>query len=89
VTTTTTVAVPLIFFSLWLGALIWMLASFEQSPAHAGQPIQIQDVIEVDGAHVRRIYDPTVGVACYVMRWPASAAPDLACVKVTTVETGK
>lgn len=76
--------------------LVWTLlftfglpARAEQPPAHAGQRIQIQDVIEVDGAHVRRIYDPTVGVACYVMRWPASAAPDLACVKVTTVETGK
>jgi hypothetical protein len=64
--------------AFWLGAAVTVLPP----NARAGQPMQIQDVIEVDGAHVRRIYDPAMGVACYVMRWPAGAAPDLACVKV-------
>lgn len=73
---------------LWAGTLLlgWQVTklvsgSFLKTAA-AAQSMQAQDVIQVDGSHVRRIYDPTYGVACYLVRWPAANAPDLACVKV-------
>jgi hypothetical protein len=70
---------------LIIACVTWIVLSVSfawVSDAHAGQSMQVQDVIEVDGSHIRRIYDPTHSVACYLVRWPAANAPDLACVKV-------
>jgi hypothetical protein len=67
---------------LWLvGALAGLCLAVDAHAAESGPMLRAEDVLEVDGAHIRRVRDVKSGVVCYVLRWPAHMSPDLACVK--------